>query len=174
MGDNLKNAFGVTDEERKAMAAGIEGGVHHEDRKGLAGTKMAAAKAFRPKPQNVPMTHDQLMAKAQQMMEQQRAQGEMLKGGASTGQRDDAGARMPDWLTRPDTDPYMAAGKPSLNDEELEKWKTDLVRELKETLAEYEKRIERKRTNHENIIILDNWRVKCEHAINWLKDGLIR
>ena len=38
----------------------------------------------------------------------------------ATGQRDDAGARMPDWLTRPDTDPYMAAGKPSLNDEELE------------------------------------------------------
>jgi hypothetical protein len=80
---------------------------HHSERTGLAGTQMAAAakappelKPMPPQPHDKPMTHEQLMAKAQAMLDDQRAQHEaLLAAGPSLSERDDSGRQLPAWLT---------------------------------------------------------------------------
>ena len=47
-----------------------------------------------------PLDNDELMAKAQEMIDAQRTQTQVqMQQGPSTGARDDAGGHVPEWLT---------------------------------------------------------------------------
>lgn len=73
---------------------------HHTQRQGLGGTQMEATKALPKKPRQ--MTHDEMMAKAQSMIDgyrAKRAQAE-VQGPAVVVDRDDKGMALPAWLTR--------------------------------------------------------------------------
>lgn len=138
MGD-FNKAFGVTAEERLAMAAGKDvqardnganylsepggtelhwdglkrpsaqhamlsdggSGVHPADRMGMQGTAAAHAASYQAPPPRAPrdVTPEDLMNQARQMLDNQgqATQGQM-RAGPSTGVRDDAGGRVPDWL----------------------------------------------------------------------------
>lgn len=98
--DGLKNKAAT-----KPMEASLSGAQpqfsHHTERQGLIGTQMAATKVLPPgtKAQPMALTHDQLMAKANEMLAAQKAnQSAQLAAGASTGDRDDAGGVLPHWL----------------------------------------------------------------------------
>lgn len=98
---------GYVPEESGSPGASLDGPVpqyatamHHTDRQGLGGTKMGATKALPPKPKQ--MTHDEMMAKAQAMIDKYRAKQQQMEvqGPAVVVDHDDKGMALPAWLTR--------------------------------------------------------------------------
>jgi hypothetical protein len=89
-----------------AQGASLDGPVpkYHTARQGLSGTKMEATRALKPKPRT--LTAEELMAKAQQMLAEQRerervmmAQGPAVKPIPET-DHDARGMELPSWLTQ--------------------------------------------------------------------------
>ncbi len=71
---------------------------HPEDRVGLMKT-MSSQGQPRPDHQVRPLNPDELMAKAQEMIDNQRTQTQVqMQQGPATGPRDDAGGQVPSWL----------------------------------------------------------------------------
>lgn len=85
------------------------GSVHPADRSGMQGTSAAQAAAYaqspppeRPQlnPHQAPLDHQTMMVLAREMLDRQATQHQSLLGaGPSTGDRDAAGGKIPEWLT---------------------------------------------------------------------------
>jgi hypothetical protein len=79
--------------------------VHHDERLGLSTTQMkelAALPPQKPQPHDKPMTHEQLSAKAQELLAERQAQLAALQAqppAPAVGERDDSGRPLPEWLT---------------------------------------------------------------------------
>lgn len=80
---------------------------HSSERQGMMGTRMSETRPLPPGSKGTPMqphdkvmTHDQLMAKAQKMLDDQNAQKEAQMANPALSQRDEAGTMLPAWLTR--------------------------------------------------------------------------
>jgi hypothetical protein len=72
--------------------------VHPQDRQGMMGT--SASQGQRPAPTRPPNPED-LLQQANAMLAQQHDQNAaQLAAGPATGNRDDAGGKLPDWLTQ--------------------------------------------------------------------------
>ena len=75
-----------------------DAGVHPADRRGMMNTTQADGTPRHPQATRPP-TDDELLARANEMLDNQRENSHTLLGqGASTGPRDDAGGATPKWL----------------------------------------------------------------------------
>ncbi len=81
-------------------------GVHPADRSGMQGTMAAHSSEYSAPPppvqhQERQLTPEELMVQARQMLDTQAAGTQaQINNGASTGDRDANGGRLPEWLTR--------------------------------------------------------------------------
>lgn len=80
---------------------------HSSERTGMMGTQMASTKVLPPgtkaeplHPHDKPMSHEQLMAKAQKMLQEQQEQGEAQLANPALSERDAAGGMLPAWLVK--------------------------------------------------------------------------
>jgi len=72
---------------------------HPDDRVGMMGTTNAQGQP-RQDHQVRPLSNDELMAKANELIDAQRSQtGSQMAQGPAVGQRDESGGKVPEWLT---------------------------------------------------------------------------